>query len=178
MKKTNKILMIVTTLIACLAMAVGLAACGDKAAEVKDVYVANGTCTGPADDGGPHVIQTTSTNIILYSDDTYMLVVTTNGYMNAYGNSQVMKACTISYGTYTFTVSEDDEEVATLALSKPTRIISNTTITSVGSTYLDTADANTFAESETTAEETLAGGKEYTLTVNVVTKTVTSGLNG
>ncbi len=177
MKKPAKILMIVTALIACLAMTIGLAACGGNAAEVKDIYVANGTCTGPADDGGPHVINTSSTNVILYSDNTYMLVVTANGYMNAYGNSQVMKACTTSYGTYTLTVSEDDEEVATLELSKPTRIISNTTITSVGSTYFDTADASTFEESETTAEDMLNDGKAYTLTVNVVTKTVTSGLN-
>ena len=178
MKKHSKILAIAAVLVVCLAALVALTACGEAPAEIKEVYVARGVCTGPADDGGPHVIGTTATSLILYTDGSYELIVMENGYMNAYGNSQVKMAVIVSYGTYTYTASEEEDSVeATIKLSKPTRIVYNCSVTAQTPVYLDTANAATFEEQEKSASEYLAeNGKEYTLTVDSETKVIKSGL--
>lgn len=175
MKKRSKILTIVAALVMCVLMAVGLAGCsGGGSADVEDVYVANGMLIENNDEYGTKIA--TSTSVVLYTDGTYALIVTSNGYMGAYGNSTVMKGVTISYGTYTLTAEYDDE--GTLALTAPTRIVVNTVITSGTPVFYDTDDETTFEGADQTAAEYLAAnGKAYTLTVNPEARTITGGLN-
>lgn len=174
MKKRSRILTIVAVLAMCVLMVVGLTACSGGSAEVADVYVADGTLTESGDEYGTKIHS--NTTAVLYEDNTYMLIVTTNGYMGEYGNSPVLKGVTISYGTYTLIAEYDDE--GTLELSDPTRIITSTIVMSAEPSYLDTADETTFEGSDQTAAEYLeANGKAYSLTINPEERAITGGLS-
>ena len=173
MKKQGKILAIVAAIVACLAMAVGLSACGGGKADVKDVYTAKGALLENTDEYKTKI--NTSYSLVLYTDGTYQLITLTNGYMGAYGNSQVMQMTVINSGNYVFTAGEFDD-VATIKLEKATQIISNMMVN--GSTvYVDTADASTLPEGKTAVEYLNENAKEFNLTVNPQDKTITSGLN-
>lgn len=176
MKKQGKILTLVATVVACLALALCLTACsGGESAKMKDVYTAKGTLQ---ELGTEYDIKMTSaTSVTLYTDGSYALIITSYGFMGAYGNSQVQQATSVYYGTYTLTVDKEDNEVGTLELSKPTRIVTNNSTTSQTPVYYDTDDESTFADADTTAANYLSeNGKAYTLTVNPETKTINSGL--
>lgn len=180
MKKHGKIWAIAAAVVACLTMALGLAACNGgtpskapAAATVSDVYTAKGSYSllSKADSGQPvDVAFYCSAVLTTYSDNSYMLTEVKYGAMPEYGYSQVGQFTSILYGTFT---QSDDEygEVRTIELGKPTHII----YTSSG-TYLDTDVASTFTGNETwTAESLLAKGTALTLSVDIATKHITSG---
>lgn len=177
MKNLAKRLSLIVAMAAALAlMAFGFAACGEtaEAKNVKEVYTANGTL---AEMGTEYDIKmNTSRTLTLYTDNTFELVTSVHGYMGAYGNSQVTKQVTVWIGTYTFTESTEEDGVATVVLSKPTRIISNNTTTSAGTVYIDTDDAATLEEGKTGAAYIDENGKELTLTVSTEQMTITAGL--
>lgn len=176
MKKQGKILTLLAALVACLALTVGLTACNSgESVEIQDVYTAKGTIV---EMGTEYDLKMTSaTSLTLYTDGSYALIVSSYGFMGAYGNSQVQQATSLSYGTYTLELDAEDEELGTLKLSAPTRIITNNSTTSMTPVYYDTADESTFTDSDTTAADYLSeNGKAYTLTVNPQTKTISSGL--
>lgn len=173
MKKQSKILAVVAAIVACLAMAAGLSACSGGSAEVKDVY--SKSAPGFTEVNiQVDLINTSSTDLVLYSDGSYQLIEKKCSYMKAY-KSSVSTVVTISCGTYTFTAGEF-EDTATIKLDKATRIIYNECQYS-SAVYRDTADATTLPEG-TTAEAYLeTNAKEYTLTVNPQNKTITAGIN-
>ena len=174
MKKHGKLLAIAAAVVMCLAMALGLVACGETdTADVTDIYTARGSYSvlSKAETGHSVDVAFLSSAIVtVYSDNTYVLTEVKYGTMPEFGHSQVGQFTSVLYGTFT---QSDDEygEVRTLKLSKPTRII----YTSSGA-YFDTDKAETFADQETwTAESLLAKGSELTLTVDIESKTVTAG---
>lgn len=174
MKKQSKILAVVAAIVACLAMAAGLSACGGGSAEVKDVY--SKSAPGFTEVNiQVDLINTSSTDLVLYSDGSYQLIEKKCSYMKAY-KSSVSTVVTISCGTYTFTAGEF-EDTATVKLEKATRIIYNADQKAAGVTYYDTADASTLPEGTTADAYLTENAKEYNLTVNPQTKAITAGLN-
>lgn len=176
MKKQGKILAIVAAIAACLAMAVGLSACGGGKADIKEVYSASVPSFTVSNPGGMDLISTSYTDLVLYSDGSYELIEKSCTYMQAY-KSYVLTVTNVACGAYTYTAGEF-EDTATVKLAKATRIINVFDMKSSGITYRDTADAATFEGADKTADQYLTeNAKEYSLTVNPLTKTITAGLD-
>ncbi len=179
MKKYGKILAVTAAIVMCLTMAFGLAACGESAATVTNVYSAGGKYVS-VPDSAQELKNVSMLNVTVYSDNTYVLVEEQGGYMAKYGGTEAGHFTNVWYGTFTQEAGAE-EGMITLKLSKPTRIIYRMFNMAGGTKYYDTDKAETFTpedgeEDPLTKDALMEKGKEYTLTVDTATNTIKDGV--
>ena len=161
MKKAKKVLVTAAAAALCVGACLSLAACGEKAPTVKDVYTVEPGSTGTARYATVPMglVETNVETITVYSDSTYRFKVSTTivtglGAITNNEGTVINRGQTILeyYGKYTQTV---DSGVTVLKLATPTRMtIANTNELLTGGLpigYFDTA-AWTGGNTETFSE--------------------------